>query len=292
MKTFCIDVMPHAFDAIWRGAKKYEIQKERGFEVDDVLDLRECQASDPLDLKIEGRTGRAMRVMITYKTPGGNFGMPMDVCVLGFAEIERAQELFDGAPAVNAAADVPAPDVEIIKCRCGGSLRFSGRGESVGDSLRFAMHTKPVCEPFEELIGQLLAEFTTTCEIPVDRLSLDERMSVLGNVLRNTPSFQAYLRDKFRVSPQRIDDWEDFAKKTMLQLFDANRQLAVQWPLVDLPAFPRNMPSVVCWNSKYYRLTVIGVGAIACCEIEGGSINLLEHERKSCWTVAVTGRQK
>lgn len=265
MTTFCIEIMPHPFSAIWDGEKKYEIQKEQGFSVGDVLDLRECQAPDPLDLKIEGRTGRRILAKVIYKTPGGNFSLPMTLCVLGLDPYAFHEGLFDDVPAINPLEVEVASDVDIVRCRCGGQLRFSGRGEKIDESLRYAMHTKPACEAFESHMRRIILQFAHH-ESPEDSL-------------KRFAEHQA-KRD-------RIKEWDDYAKKTVLRLYGKAREIAMSWLLVELSNFPRNMPYSVKWGEKFYRLTMIVPGEIRCDEIVDG---LRDYERAAPpWEIMVKG---
>ena len=69
---------PMPFWALSRGVKTYEIRKDdRDFRVGDLLRLREWSQIS------EDYTGCEIVARISYKTPGGEWGLPMDVCVLG-----------------------------------------------------------------------------------------------------------------------------------------------------------------------------------------------------------------
>ncbi len=89
------------FQAIWDGVKTYDVRKsDRSFQIDDVLDLREFQPEDPLKLSIEGYSGRRILARVVYMTPGGNWGLPADICVLGI----RAGQPGEGHQGVEVAA--------------------------------------------------------------------------------------------------------------------------------------------------------------------------------------------
>lgn len=65
------------FTAVLAGVKRYEVRRnDRNFKVGDYLVLREW------DHKTEKYTGRAVRVQILYMTPGGECGLPDDLCVM------------------------------------------------------------------------------------------------------------------------------------------------------------------------------------------------------------------
>jgi hypothetical protein len=79
---------PAMFEAIWRGDKPFEVRRDdRRFEIGDVLHLREF---DPYPgAEQDGRyTGREMFVEVTFKLPGGHFGVDADHCVLGIRPCE------------------------------------------------------------------------------------------------------------------------------------------------------------------------------------------------------------
>lgn len=69
------------FEAILSGAKNYEIRKDdRRFQVGDLLLLREYEP-------IPGAyTGRELRVRVTYKTTGGAWGLPLELCVMAITK--------------------------------------------------------------------------------------------------------------------------------------------------------------------------------------------------------------
>jgi hypothetical protein len=69
---------PEPFEAVAQGRKPYEVRKfDRDFRVGDALML---QRWDP---KTKEYSGTAALVPITYMTPGGEWGLPEDICVLG-----------------------------------------------------------------------------------------------------------------------------------------------------------------------------------------------------------------
>ena len=69
---------PESFAAVQDGRKRYEIRRnDRAFAVGDVLVLREWEPST------ERYTREMVSVRVTYLTPGGTFGLPTDLCVMG-----------------------------------------------------------------------------------------------------------------------------------------------------------------------------------------------------------------
>lgn len=106
MKTHELKTWPSAFAAAVSGAKRYEIRKDdRNFASGDYLFLKEfdaCATCDGEGFYFEPEklfgvprtkvtccaaphgtfTGRELGVVVTYKTEGGAFGLPDDLCVL------------------------------------------------------------------------------------------------------------------------------------------------------------------------------------------------------------------
>lgn len=71
------------FAASWAELKPYEVRKnDRDYRVGDRLHLREF---DPLTNVF---TGRVVVADVTYITPGGVFGLPADLCVLGLRFVQ------------------------------------------------------------------------------------------------------------------------------------------------------------------------------------------------------------
>ena len=69
---------PEPYQAVLDKRKPYEIRKnDRGFVVGDVLHLCEW---DPVT---EVFSGRETYARVTYMTNGGEWGIPLDLCVLG-----------------------------------------------------------------------------------------------------------------------------------------------------------------------------------------------------------------
>lgn len=86
------------FAAVWDGIKPYELRRDdRGFQVGDLLRLREWdekiadaprQAGIESDPEAEAYTGREILAVVTYKTSGGEYGLPADLCVLAIDPVE------------------------------------------------------------------------------------------------------------------------------------------------------------------------------------------------------------
>lgn len=102
MRTHVLKAWPEPFEALLDGTKTYEIRKDdRGFAVGDWLLLREWDPSgeflpalDAEDVGINAQpdyTGRERLARITYKTPGGSWGLPPDVCVLAIDALAEPQ---------------------------------------------------------------------------------------------------------------------------------------------------------------------------------------------------------
>ena len=85
---------PFYFEAVLTGIKKHEIRvDDRGFACGDVLHLREW---DPYETYRGDRliqsphyTGRELRVRVTYLTPGGEWGLPENVCVMSIEPLKE-----------------------------------------------------------------------------------------------------------------------------------------------------------------------------------------------------------
>lgn len=75
---------PGPFEAVVAGRKPYEIRRaDRPFAVGDDLHLREWEPAP--DGGRSGRyTGRELVVTVLYITRGGEWGLPADMCVMGF----------------------------------------------------------------------------------------------------------------------------------------------------------------------------------------------------------------
>jgi hypothetical protein len=79
LKTWCAP-----FNAVWHEHKRFEIRRnDRAFKVGDVLRLREW------DHESERYTGRSVDTEVTYIVPGGNWGLPDDLCVMSIRTVTR-----------------------------------------------------------------------------------------------------------------------------------------------------------------------------------------------------------
>lgn len=85
------------FQATWDGVQTYGVRKnDRNFKVGDTIQLEEYV---PEKVMISGcrehrtaayYTGRVMGATIQHITPGGELGLPDDVCVMGLHIWKRA----------------------------------------------------------------------------------------------------------------------------------------------------------------------------------------------------------
>jgi hypothetical protein len=88
---------PEFFDAVLRGEKTYEVRyDDRGFQVGDELVLERFQPDGAGGGDYVGFDGRKtglsdcarIVVRITYKTPGGRFGLSPNWCIMGFHRVD------------------------------------------------------------------------------------------------------------------------------------------------------------------------------------------------------------
>ena len=78
MNTHVLKTWPPYFQDIVSGAKTFEVRKDdRNFQVGDKLVLTEW---DPVK---QDYTERGLGAEISYKLPGGQFGIEEGYCVLG-----------------------------------------------------------------------------------------------------------------------------------------------------------------------------------------------------------------
>lgn len=88
MKEHELKTWPIPFQAVLDGTKRHEIRvDDRDFREGDVLHLREYDARDVLieetmNLGPRGYTGRELRVRVLFKSRGGTWGLPPNLCVL------------------------------------------------------------------------------------------------------------------------------------------------------------------------------------------------------------------
>lgn len=79
MRTHELKTWPEPFQAILDERKRHEIRvNDRDFAVGDVLALKEWQIGQDRNYY----TGRELRVVVTYMTPGGAWGLPERLCVM------------------------------------------------------------------------------------------------------------------------------------------------------------------------------------------------------------------
>lgn len=90
---------PDPFEAMRTGRKPYEIRvSDRDYQVGDTLVLREWEPEpDWLDVTPPpgAYTGRVERRVVTYLTPGGAWGLPDNLCVLGLGRLETPKRRFE-----------------------------------------------------------------------------------------------------------------------------------------------------------------------------------------------------
>ena len=150
MTTHELKTWPAPFAAILDGSKNYEIRRfDRPFLVGDVLHLREwrpCDAYPECDHPTcrDGEyTGRDLRVTVTYLTPGGEWGLPDDLCVMSIARpgsattipadlLARLRAVLDAPIAWAVDDDESASDVPVFFDEQDAKDK---RGEWVGDHI-------------------------------------------------------------------------------------------------------------------------------------------------------------
>jgi len=116
-----LKIWPVSFAAILDGSKPYEVRDSKhGFRVGERLLFKEW---DPVQ---KGYTGRSLGVVISHVTPGGAWGLPDNLCVLGL-----------GAPATLALHECRAALAELL------SLQASAGAVDGGASL---LRQQAVCE--------------------------------------------------------------------------------------------------------------------------------------------------
>lgn len=90
---------PEPFAALKSGTKTFEIRKDdRGFMVGDVLCLEEWEPHNIRggDSSMDGgfEVGSPdLWYKVTYKAPGGSWGLPVDLCVLGVEPCPPPEEV-------------------------------------------------------------------------------------------------------------------------------------------------------------------------------------------------------
>ena len=75
-----LKIWSEPFDAVSCGRKNFEIRRnDRAFKVGDTLRLREFNPED------HTYSGREVKRVITYMIVGGEWGLPKELCVLGWS---------------------------------------------------------------------------------------------------------------------------------------------------------------------------------------------------------------
>jgi hypothetical protein len=92
-RTHALKAHPAPFLDVWTGRKTFEVRRDdRGYQVGDILRLQEwtpTEAHDEAVLGAGGYTGRVAIVLVTYILPGGQWGLPDDLCVMAIDVIGR-----------------------------------------------------------------------------------------------------------------------------------------------------------------------------------------------------------
>lgn len=99
-RVHILKTWPESFRALKSGAKKHEVRKDdRGFMVGDFLRLDEYEPTQSarfcrMDKRWEqptrgSETGEDAWFRVTYKSAGGTWGLPADLCVLSVEPCEE-----------------------------------------------------------------------------------------------------------------------------------------------------------------------------------------------------------
>lgn len=81
---YALKCAPGPFRAVWRGQKKAEVRKDdRGYQVGDRVKLMEHECGLWL------QPYREVIVEITHVVPGGQWGLPAELCVWSFKVLQR-----------------------------------------------------------------------------------------------------------------------------------------------------------------------------------------------------------
>lgn len=86
-KIHRIKLLREFFNDVVSGKKPFEVRRDdRGYAVGDTLHISEY---DPSGTSYNGGsyTGREIEKTITYKMPGGRFGLDPNYCVLGLSDL-------------------------------------------------------------------------------------------------------------------------------------------------------------------------------------------------------------
>lgn len=84
---------PEYFQAVWDGRKAFELRRDDrpgGFQVRDLLHLREYDPDLEDQEPGERYTGRELTARVTYVLRGGAFGLEAGYAVLGLQLMQRA----------------------------------------------------------------------------------------------------------------------------------------------------------------------------------------------------------
>ncbi len=84
MKEHVLKTHSLPFQAVWDGRKLYEVRvNDRDYKIGEHVVLREYTPG-------AGYSTRSIQFIITYITPGGSWGLPDDLCILGFNQVVKA----------------------------------------------------------------------------------------------------------------------------------------------------------------------------------------------------------
>lgn len=91
MKAHDLKTHPAPFRAVWDGIKLFEVRvNDRGFEVGDLLYLHEWRPET--HKRGAYYTDRRVLARVTYMLHGGQYGLPKELCVMGFTIVNRVGE--------------------------------------------------------------------------------------------------------------------------------------------------------------------------------------------------------
>lgn len=80
MTNHALKTWPEPFAAVLAGNKNFEVRiNDRDFAVGDTLELNE------FDPDTQHYTGRQVHRLVTYMVRGGEWGLPKNLCILGWA---------------------------------------------------------------------------------------------------------------------------------------------------------------------------------------------------------------
>lgn len=82
MKTHVIKCDPAPFEAVQRGLKRHEVRvNDRDYKTGDHVVMEE------FDRQTKTYSGRSIEAVIEWLTPGGSYGLPVDLCVFTIHKI-------------------------------------------------------------------------------------------------------------------------------------------------------------------------------------------------------------